>query len=283
MKLQAATKKLLSDKPLIFIVCNSKGGVRKSRLASFTYFCMLCMGFRPIVVALDANTAFRQLILGRDVTEAEGSSAAEKFYFSWDGNDEADALEYLHPILIKAQAMGQPVIIDLAAKGGKSGGVRTLTRTGLLRYATVIGLCPVTLDEKSAAGVIEALEDIKPDRWIKATFFGIRDKTPKYDTFATLDKLGPMAVAKMPELSADEAAAWGAELPVLPPELEDYLVKGGLAVGNWSIFGNYWEDCQRVLDEALSKAVPELNPHPVGTDSGSAKTAPSASKSQSNQ
>jgi hypothetical protein len=137
----------------------------------------------------------------------------------------------------------------------------------------------VTVDERSAGGVIEALGDILPDRWIKATFFGIRDKTPKYDTFAALGKLEPAAVAKMPELSGAEAAAWGAELPVTPPELEEYLAKGGLAVGNWSIYGGYWAKCQLILDEALLKAAPELkDTDPVETDLEPAKTAPSARK-----
>ena len=216
------------------------------------------MGFRPLVIALDANTAFQQLILGREVAEEDDASEEERYFFRWDGNDESDALEYLHPILLRAQAQGQPVIIDLAGKGGDSGGVKTITRTGLLQFATVIGLCPVTVDEKSAAGVIEAIGDIAPDRWIQATFFGHRGKTPKYDTFAALEKLEPAAVAKMPELSADESATWGAELPVLPPELGEFLAKGGLAVGNWGLYGKYWADCKGILDAALEKATPEL-------------------------
>lgn len=83
----------------------------------------------------------------------------------------------------------------------------------------------------------------------------------------------------MPELRGTEAAAWGAELPVTPPELEEFLAIGGLAVGNWSIYGNYWADCQRILDKALLKAVPELkDTDPVETDLEPAKTAPSARK-----
>lgn len=272
MKLNIAIKKLRTDKPIIFIVCNSKGGVRKSRLASFIFFCLLCMGFKPIVIALDANTALREQILGREVTEEED-------FYSWDGNDESDAMEYLHPLLLKARACGQPVIIDLAAKGGKSGGVKTITRTGLLRFATVIGLCPVTVDEKSAAGVIEALHEIAPDRWIEALFIGNRGKVPKFDTYSALTELEPAAVAKMPELRDDEAAAWGEELPVLPPDLDEYLAMGGLTVGNWGLYGAYWADCKRILDKALLQAVPELlDTDPVGVESDPAKAVPSAGK-----
>ena len=253
-------------KPLVYITCNPMGGVRKSRIASLIYHCLVCMGLNPLVVALDTNDSLiHQIRKEKCLPKAE--------ILRWDINDETATLESLHKVLMKALEEVRPVIIDLPAKGGLTLGIQTLLRTGLLEHATVIGLVPVVPDDKAAAGGIEALEAIAPDIWIKFEFYG-KHKAPENEIFQTLDALNPDAIVQIGELTSGESNLWVEELPVLPPQLADYVASGGLVTAKWTIFRNYWMQAKMSIDAALAKAVPQLADMVEAAKSTPPKTQP---------
>lgn len=259
-------KTTYKNKPLVFIPCNPGGGVRKSRVASLIYHCLVCMGLNPLVIALDTNDSLiHQIRKENCLPEAE--------ILRWDINDETATLNFLHLILMKALEESRPVVIDLPAKGGLSLGIQTLLRTGLFEHVTVIGFVPILPDDKSAAGAIEAIEAIAPDLLIKFEFFG-KIKAPDNVIFQTLDALNPDAIAQIGELTSGESNLWVEELPVLPPQLADYVASGGLATAKWTIFRNYWMHAKMSIDAALAKAVPQLADMVEAAKSTPPKTQP---------
>lgn len=245
----------VSPKPLVFFPINTGGGARKSGSMALCYHTLVAMGLDPIVVALDSNDSFQKLLLGKNFRSEETPHGLD--IFTWDLNSGSDAFTYLHPVLEKAELENRPVVFDIAAKAGASMGAYTLTETGIFGSTTLIGIAPVCPDEKFAAGIIEALLDINPDKWIKVLYSGRSTRMPQTAIFATLDELLPIATAVIPELNPTQANALVADLPVVMPKLSAFIATGGFAATKWIFAREYWNKAQASLHEALL-AVPEL-------------------------
>jgi hypothetical protein len=246
---------IAAAKALAFAALNVKGGVRKSSTLAFIFWTLRDMGIEPLVVALDTNPAFRNMIT------IPGYPTPE--IYNWDLNKIEDAKNMLPDLVTLAKATGRPLLIDLPARGGESLGVYTLMRSGALRHVDIIGIAPVTQDNLSVIGVIEAHDIIKPRWWIQVGFGSRSSPRPETEFTEKLAKLLPDAKILLEELDESEARELSKTPPVPYEELEQYADSAGINACQWYVISEYWQKSKPIILEAIRKVAPQLFESPA--------------------
>jgi hypothetical protein len=211
------------------------------------------MGIDPLVLALDTNPAFLNMI--------RVGGCQDDDIHSWDLNNVEDAKNKLPDLIALAKATGRPVIIDLPAKGGETLGVYTLMRTGALRQVTIIGIATLTQNDLTVIGAIEAHEIIKPSKWIQVEFGNPKkraDPRPETVYLQKLAALAPDDKILLEELHESEARELSKTPPVPYDELERYADSVGLNACQWYVIADYWNDAKPKIIASLQKVAPEI-------------------------
>jgi hypothetical protein len=235
-------------KPTALITQNTKGGVRKSTTLAIAFWTLRENGIEPIVVALDSNTAFLDMITVKDQPKPE--------VYTWDINNVGDARATLPDLVSLSESTGRPLLFDLPGKGGDSLGVETLVRSGALRYLHLVGIASTIQTELSMGGTIEAHMILKPAKWVLVEY-GKRS-VPSGKITEAMDALNPDAKIQLVELDPSEANQLAKTPPVPYSELLRYADSHGVSASCWSVVAEFWHDCHPKLSGVLQKIAPEL-------------------------
>jgi len=235
-------------KPTAIIILNTKGGVRKSTLSGLIYWILRENGIDPIVVALDPNQAFCDIITIKDMPQPE--------IYVWDLNDIEAARNILPDLVQLANSTGRPLLIDLPGESGDTLGVDTLRKCGALRHANVVGIAPVIQTELSVAGAIRAHEIIKPAKWALVEF-GKRSLRQS-SLIDTLVALKPDDTVNLLELHSSEALMLATTPPVPYSKLLEYSDQIGPSACGWFAIWEFWNNARPQLDRALKVIAPDI-------------------------
>lgn len=235
-------------KPTALIAQNNKGGVRKSTTLAMIFWTLRKSDIEPIVVALDANSAFLDMIT------VEGQPKPE--VYTWDLNNVGDTRATLPDLVSLSESTGRPLLFDLPARAGDSLGVETLVRSGALRYLNLVGIASTIQTELSMGGTVEAHVIIKPAKWALVEY-GKRT-VPSGPITEAMDALKPDDTIRLVELDSSEANQLAKTPPVPYWELLRYADSHGVGASCWSVVAEFWHDCHPKLSGALRKIAPEL-------------------------
>lgn len=235
-------------KPTALITQNNKGGVRKSTTLAMIFWTLRESNIEPIVVALDANTAFLDMIT------VEGQLKPE--VYTWDLNNVGDTRAMLPDLVSLSTSTGRPLLFDLPAKAGVTLGVKTLLRSGALRHLNLVGIASTIQTELSMGGTVEAHEIINPAKWALVEY-GKRT-VPSCRITEAMDALKPDDTIRLEELDPSEANQLAKTPPVPYSELLHYVDSGGLSASCWFVVSEFWRDCHPKLSGSLRKIAPEL-------------------------
>ena len=229
-------------KPRVYIVTNTNGGVRKSTTIAHLTFALRDAGQDPIIVSLDTNATLESF-LEKD-TEV----------IKWDVNDSDDSYEGLQVVMDAAEESGQPVVIDLAAKGGQTQGVHTILETYILNECEVISVVPVIPADKGPEGALEALRIINPNKWLMVQY-GTDKRQKWYDRFDPFQKLldmNPAYIIKPKELGAAQIDTLVGESRPLN-KVGEYATMGSSDARKFGGHINFWNDLKGQYHAAFQK------------------------------
>lgn len=229
-------------KPTIYLPANFGGGARKSTSMAHLTYALQEQGKDPIIVALDTNEEFTSLL------------DPKTKIVSWDINNEEESKMFLEAVLKKSAQSDQPIVMDIAARGGKTKGIFTILRTQLLAYCHVVCIAPVKPSNKDVEKAIEALEVIEPNEWILVKYDS-KEKANAYkllSSFGELLKMNPSAIIEPDELTNQEAQLLVKE-NILLPNVEVLLAENPFGNLHLAIFKEHWARLLPQYNKAISK------------------------------
>ena len=227
-------------KPTVYIVSNLGGGVRKSTSIAHLVFALQERNQDPIIVALDTNATLESLLPdGTDIMK-------------WDLNNETESHEGLRAVLTKSAQSGRPAVLDLAALGGDSFGIKTLLRTKMLDMCEVVSVVPILPSQKSIVEASKALALVQPDKWFLVQY-GTKNSQRIYDDlmeFKQLKEMSPDAIIRPSELTDAEAQSLQKEDSVLN-KMGEVTAVNPFGTFHLQIFVGYWSELSRQYNEVL--------------------------------